>query len=110
SGGEIILQCGGKIDETRTRLNCAMPALRSAISKLESFSRCLPTPLVRKIFFGTYALLIAPVGPPNTFAGGPQPSADYGPLSTGQSICASSSPASTACPGWTWISATVPDR
>jgi hypothetical protein len=50
---EISLQCGGKIDDTRTRLNCAMPALRSAISKLESFSRCLPTPFVRKIRFGT---------------------------------------------------------
>jgi len=47
SWAEISLQWGGKIDETRTRLNCAMPADRSAISKLESFSRCLPTPLVR---------------------------------------------------------------
>src|SRR5262245_29919973 len=69
------------MDDTRTRLNCAIPALRSAISKLDSFSRCLPTPLVRKIFFGTYALLIAPVGPPNTFAGGPQPSPRYRAMS-----------------------------
>src|SRR5579875_2922736 len=53
SCGEMSLQCGGKIDETRTRLYWAMPALRSAISKLESFSRCLPTPLVRKIFLAT---------------------------------------------------------
>ncbi len=47
SCSEISLQWGGKIDDTRTRLYCAMPAERSAISKLESFSRCLPTPLVR---------------------------------------------------------------
>src|SRR5437879_9515347 len=48
---EINLQFGGKIEETRTMLQAAMPALRRASSKLESLSRCLPTPLVRKIFF-----------------------------------------------------------
>src|SRR5437879_11129013 len=48
---EINLQLGGKIEETRTMLHAAMPALRRASSKLESLSRCLPTPLVRKIYF-----------------------------------------------------------
>src|ERR1700738_3477998 len=47
------LQLGGKIDFTRTRLNSAMPAERSANSNEVSFSRCLPTPLVRKAPFGT---------------------------------------------------------
>src|SRR5260370_3881748 len=47
------LQFGGKIDLTRTRLNSAMPAERSANSNEVSFSRCLPTPLVRKAPFGT---------------------------------------------------------
>src|SRR5215510_5194359 len=54
---EINLQLGGKIEETRTMLQAAMPALRSASSKLESLSRCLPTPLVRKIFLATNAML-----------------------------------------------------
>src|SRR6202040_2085768 len=53
---EINLQLGGKIDETRTMLHAAMPALRLASSKLESLSRCLPTPLVRKIFLATNAM------------------------------------------------------
>src|SRR5215471_7607552 len=53
---EINLQLGGKIEETRTILHAAMPALRRASSKLESLSRCLPTPLVRKIFFATNAM------------------------------------------------------
>src|SRR6202050_2311953 len=53
---EISLQFGGKMEETRTILQAAMPALRSASSKLESRSRCLPTPLVRKIFFATNAM------------------------------------------------------
>src|SRR5262252_10742966 len=53
---EINLQFGGKIEETRTILHAAMPALRRASSKLESLSRCLPTPLVRKIFFATNAM------------------------------------------------------
>ncbi len=38
-------------------LHAAMPALRSASSKLESLSRCLPTPLVRKIFLATNAMV-----------------------------------------------------
>ncbi len=37
-------------------LQAAMPALRSASSKLERRSRCFPTPLVRKIFFATNAM------------------------------------------------------
>src|SRR5216683_3007928 len=54
---EINLQLGGKIEETRTMLQAAMPALRRASSKLESLSRCLPTPLVRKIFLATNAMV-----------------------------------------------------
>jgi hypothetical protein len=53
---EINLQLGGKIEETRTMLQAAIPALRNANSKLESLSRCLPTPLVRNIFFATNAI------------------------------------------------------
>src|SRR5262250_2637001 len=53
---EINLQLGGKIEETRTMLHAAIPALRSASSKLESRSRCFPTPFVRKIFFATNAM------------------------------------------------------
>ena len=44
------------MEETRTMLQAAMPALRSASSKLERRSRCFPTPLVRKIFFATNAM------------------------------------------------------
>src|SRR4029077_5442762 len=54
---ETNLQLGGKIEETRTMLQAAMPALRRASSKLESLSRCLPTPLVRKIFLATNAMV-----------------------------------------------------
>src|SRR5579859_6988090 len=54
---EINLQFGGKIEETRTMLQAAMPALRNASSKLESLSRCLPTPLVRNIFLATNAIV-----------------------------------------------------
>src|ERR1700720_3486534 len=54
---EINLQFGGKMEETRTMLQAAMPALRSASSKLESLSRCLPTPLVRNIFLATNAMV-----------------------------------------------------
>src|ERR1700756_3150273 len=53
---EINLQYGGKIEETRTMLQAAIPALRSANSKLERRSRCFPTPLVRNIFFATNAM------------------------------------------------------
>jgi hypothetical protein len=53
----MSLQLGGKIEETRTMLHAAMPALRRASSKLESLSRCLPTPLVRKIFLATNAMV-----------------------------------------------------
>src|SRR5438105_12397851 len=54
---EINLQFGGKIEETRTMLHAAMPALRRASSKLDSRSRCLPTPLVKKIFLATNAIV-----------------------------------------------------
>src|SRR5215475_3205853 len=54
---EISLQFGGKIDETRTILHAAIPALRSASSKLESRSLCLPTPLVKNIFLATNAIV-----------------------------------------------------
>src|SRR6267154_5969320 len=50
---EINLQLGGKIEETRTMLQAAISAFLRASSKLESLSRCLPTPLVRKIFLVT---------------------------------------------------------
>jgi hypothetical protein len=49
----INLQRGGKMLETRTKLQAAMPADRNASSKLASFSRCFPTPFVRNIRFGT---------------------------------------------------------
>lgn len=45
------------MEETRTMLQAAMPALRRASSKLESLSRCFPTPFVRKIFFATNAMV-----------------------------------------------------
>jgi hypothetical protein len=54
---EISLQLGGKIEETRTMLHAAIPAFRNASSKLDSLSRCLPTPLVRKIFLATNAIV-----------------------------------------------------
>src|SRR6202051_2067866 len=54
---EINLQLGGKIEETRTMLHAAIPAFRSANSKLESRSRCFPTPLVRNIFLATNAMV-----------------------------------------------------
>src|SRR5580704_15810256 len=50
------LQFGGKIEETRTRFCAAMPASRRANSKEVRRSRCLPTPLVKKIRFGTMSL------------------------------------------------------
>src|ERR1700751_4908375 len=53
---EINLQYGGKIEDTRTMLQAAIPALRRANSKLERRSRCFPTPLVRNIFFATNAM------------------------------------------------------
>src|ERR1700730_3537545 len=54
---DISLQLGGKIEETRTILHAAIPAFRSASSKLESLSRCFPTPLVRNIFLATNAMV-----------------------------------------------------
>src|SRR5947209_7334711 len=52
----ITLQCGGKIEETRTRFCEAMPASRSASSKEVKRSLCFPTPLVRKSRLGTMSL------------------------------------------------------
>src|SRR5271157_3236283 len=49
----IILHCGGKIEETRTRFCEAMPASRRASSNDVNRSLCLPTPLVKNSFFGT---------------------------------------------------------
>src|SRR3954464_8345018 len=46
-------QFGGKMLDTRTRLHAAMPADRNASSNEVSFSRCLPTPYVKNISFGT---------------------------------------------------------
>ena len=50
---ERMRHFGGKMLETRTRLQAAMPADRSASSKDVSFSRCLPTPFVKNISLGT---------------------------------------------------------
>src|SRR5579875_3163146 len=52
----MILHCGGKIEETRTRFCEAIPASRRASSNEVSRSLCLPTPLVKKSFFGTMLL------------------------------------------------------
>src|ERR1700734_2344267 len=49
----MTLQRGGKMEDTRTRFCEAMPASRRASSNEVSRSLCLPTPLVKKIFFGT---------------------------------------------------------
>ena len=54
---EINLQFGGKIEETRTMLHAAIPALRRASSKLDRRSRCFPTPLVKNIFLATNAMV-----------------------------------------------------
>src|SRR5438309_4959998 len=53
---ETSLQFGGKMDDTRTRFCAAMPASRSASSNEVRRSLCFPTPLVRKIRFGTILL------------------------------------------------------
>src|SRR5580692_2192504 len=50
------LQFGGKMEETRTRFWAAIPASRNANSKEVNRSRCFPTPLVKKIRFGTMSL------------------------------------------------------
>src|SRR5262249_895221 len=50
---ETSLQCGGKMEETRTRFCAAMPASLNASSNEVRRSLCLPTPLVRKMRFGT---------------------------------------------------------
>src|SRR6478609_1832858 len=50
------LQFGGKIDETLTRFWAAFPASRNASSNEVKRSRFFPTPLVKKIRFGTMSL------------------------------------------------------
>src|SRR5262245_37456121 len=50
---ERMRHLGGKMLETRTRLQAAMPAERSTSSNDVSFSRCFPTPLVKNISLGT---------------------------------------------------------
>src|ERR1035441_2171603 len=49
----ITLHCGGKMEETRTRFCEAIPASLRASSNDVNRSLCFPTPLVKKIFFGT---------------------------------------------------------
>jgi len=53
----MILQWGGKIEETLTRLQCCIPASLRAISKEASRSLCFPTPLVKKIFVGIILII-----------------------------------------------------
>jgi hypothetical protein len=48
----MILQFGGKMLETLTRLHFSIPAFRSASSSDCNFSLCLPTPFVKKTFLG----------------------------------------------------------
>ena len=50
--------------DTRTRLQAAMPAERSASSNEVSFSRCLPTPLVKNISLGTNPTTSRSFSPP----------------------------------------------
>ena len=54
---DTILQFGGKILDTLTRLHFSIPAFLRASSRDCSFSLCLPTPFVKKIFFGTDCIL-----------------------------------------------------
>jgi hypothetical protein len=49
----MILQFGGRIDDTVTRLQYATPALRKASSKEANFSLWTPTPRARNICVGT---------------------------------------------------------
>jgi hypothetical protein len=48
-----ILQPGGKILDTCTRLHFSMPASLRASSYERSSSLCVPTPLVKNTFVGT---------------------------------------------------------
>src|SRR5437763_13479136 len=52
----ISLQCGGKMEETRTRFCAAIPASRRASSNEVRRSLCLPTPFVKKRRVGTMFL------------------------------------------------------
>src|SRR5439155_21466746 len=72
---------GGKMLDTRTRLQAAMPADRNASSNEVSFSRCLPTPLVKNISFGTNPTtltLLARLSRDHVI-GSPRQAADPGP-------------------------------
>jgi len=51
---DIILQFGGKILETKTRLHFSIPASLRASSKEANLSLWTPTPLVKNIFVGKY--------------------------------------------------------
>src|SRR5208337_5605541 len=50
---EIILQRGGNMLDTCTKLHFSIPASRKARSKECNSSLCVPTPLVKNIFLGT---------------------------------------------------------
>src|SRR5256885_14029213 len=69
---ERMRHLGGKMLDTRPRLQAAMPAERRASSNDVSFSRCFPTPLVKNISFGTNptTLMLLVAGPPRTARNG----------------------------------------
>jgi hypothetical protein len=50
---EVILQRGGNMLDTCTKLHFCIPASRNARSKECNSSLCVPTPFVTKIFLGT---------------------------------------------------------
>jgi hypothetical protein len=50
---EIILQRGGNMLDTCTKLHFSIPASRKARSKECNSSLCVPTPFVKNIFLGT---------------------------------------------------------
>src|SRR5712692_8762637 len=92
---------GGKMLETRTRLQAAIPADRNASSNEVSFSRCFPTPLVKNISFGTNPTtltLLARLSPDQTvgssaLGGGPSP-----PLPVGQTRSYRKTSSQRVCP------------
>jgi hypothetical protein len=68
---EIILQRGGNMLDTCTKLHFSIPASRKARSKECNSSLCVPTPFVKKIFLGTklsiLPLLLIPAIKNNVF-------------------------------------------
>ena len=58
SSREIILQPGGKILETVTKLNGAIPAERKANSNEVKYSLWIPAPLVKKILVGNNLVIL----------------------------------------------------